>query len=79
MSAFELHLRNMLNRVKIKLLNTGSFSTRPETSEVYTFIGEGGTFDHLPMEHSKKGTEVVSVYPFLFFVCKHLEGKIDTL
>ena len=79
-SAFELHfgrepnteLSNMLklNEVK-KLTNNHSFSAKPETLQVYTFTGEGGSPDHLPMKQNRKSTKTVSKYPFQFFERKN--------
>ena len=61
--AFELHfgrepnteLSNMLKLNEIKELTKNfSLSAKPETLQVYTFSGEGGRSDHLPIEQRKK-------------------------
>ena len=74
-SAFELQfgrepnteLSNMLNLNEIKkLTNNHSFLAEPETLQVYTFSGEGGSSDHLPMKQKRKLTKTVSEYPFKF-------------
>ena len=75
-TAFELHfgrepnteLSNMLKLKEIKkLTNNHSVSAKSETLQVYTFSGEGGSSDHLPMKQKRKSTKTVSKYPFQFF------------
>ena len=86
-SAFELlfsrepntELSNMLklNEIK-KLTNNHSVSAKSETLQVYTFSGEGGSSDHLPMKQKRKSTKTVSKYPFQFFERKDTKSKFES-
>ena len=57
-SAFELHFgrepntesSNMLKLDKTKSITNDFLSARPDTLQVYTFSGDGGSSDHLPMK-----------------------------
>ena len=66
-----------LNEIK-KLTNNHSFSAKPETLQVYTFSGEGGSSDHLPMKQKRKSTKTVSEYPFKFFERKNQKTKFES-
>ena len=86
-SAFELHfgrepnteLRNMLKLKEIKTsTNIHSVSAKSETLQVYTFSGEGGSSDHLPMKQKRKSTKTVSKYPFQFFKRKNTKSKFES-
>ena len=85
-SAFELHFGrepntewgNMLKLDKTKLITNNSISARPDTLQVYTFSGEGGSSDHLPMKQKRKGAKTVSKYPFQFFERKNQKGKFES-
>ena len=47
-----------LNEIK-KLTNNHSFLAKPETLQVYTFSGEGGSTNHLPINQKRKSTKTV--------------------
>ena len=85
-SAFELHFgrepntewSNMLKLDKTKSITNNFISARPDTLQVYTFSGEGGSSDHLPMKQKRKGAKPVSKYPFQFFERKNQKGKFES-
>ena len=85
-SAFELHFgrepntewSNMLKLDKTKWITSNFISARPDTLQVYTFTGEGGSSDHLPMEQKRKGAKTVSKYPFQFFERKNQKGNFES-
>ena len=60
-SVFELHFcrepnRELSNRLKqneIKKLTSNSVLAKVESLQVYTFSGEGGSSDHLPMKQKR--------------------------
>ena len=60
-SVFELHFgrepntewSNMLKLDKTKTITNDFISARPDTFQVYTFSGEGGSSDHLPMKQKR--------------------------
>ena len=56
---------NLLNLDKIESLTKRSISAKPDTLQVYSFIGAGGVSDQLPMK-LMKSTKGVSNYLFLF-------------
>ena len=84
-SAFELHFgrgsntewSNMLKLDKTKSITNDSISARPDTLQVYTFSGDGGSSDQLPMKQKRKGAKTVSKYPFQFFEQKKQKGKFE--
>ena len=61
----------------IELTGNHSISAKPETLEVYTFSGEGSSFDILPMKQKGKSTKSVTKYPFQFFELNHTVTKSD--
>ena len=61
-----------------KLTNNHSVSAKSETLQVYTFSGEGGSSDHLPMKQKKKSTKTFSKYPFQFFERKNTKSKFES-
>ena len=65
------------NEIK-KLTNNYSFSSKPEALQVYTFSGEGGSSDNLPMKQRRKSTKTVSKYPFQFFERKNIKTKFGS-
>ena len=85
-SAFELHFgrepntewSNMLKLDKTKSITNNFISARPDTLQVYTVSGEGGSSDHLPMKQKRKGAKTVSKYPFQFFERKNQKGKFES-
>ena len=64
----------MLKLDTTKSITNDFISARPDTLQVYTFSGEGGSFDHLPMKQKRKGAKTVSKYPFQFFEQKKQKG-----
>ena len=66
-----------LNEIK-KLTNNHSVSAKSGTLQVYTFSGEGGSSDHLPMKQKRKTTKMVSKYPFQLFERKNTKSKIES-
>ena len=85
-SAFELHFgretntewSNMLKLDKTKSIINNFISARPDTLQVNTFSGEGGSSDHLPMKQKRKRAKTVSKYPFQFFERKYQLGKFES-
>ena len=85
-SAFELHFgresntewSNMLKLDKTKSITNNFISARPDTLQVYTFSGEGGSSDLLPMKQKRKGAKTVNKYPFQFFERKIQKGKFKS-
>ena len=83
-SVFELHFgrepntewSNMMKLDKTKSISDNFISARPDTLQVYTFSGEGGSSDHLPTKQKRKGAKTVNKYPFQFFERKKSKGKI---
>ena len=63
---------------KTKSITNNFISARPDTLQVYTFSGEGGSSDHLPMKQKRKGAKTVSKYPFQFFERKNQKGKFES-
>ena len=57
----------MIKLDKTKSITNDFIAARPDTLEVNTFSGEGGSSDHLPMKQKRKGAKTVSKYPFQFF------------
>ena len=84
--AFELHFgresntewSNMLKLDKTKSITSDFVSARPDTLQVYTFSGEGGSSEHLPMKQKRKGAKTVSKYPFQFFERKKQKRKFES-
>ena len=84
-SAFEIHFgtkpntewSNMLKLDKTESITNDFISARPDTLQVYTFSGDGGSSDHLPMKQKRKGAKTVSKYPFQFFERKKQKGKFE--
>ena len=84
--AFELHFgrepntewSNMLKLDKTKSITDNFISARPDTLQVYTFSGEGGSSDHLPMKQKRKGAKTVIKYPFQFFERKNQKEKFES-
>ena len=66
-----------LNEIK-KLTNSHSVSAKSETLQVYTFSGEGGSSDHLPMKQKRKSTKTVSKYRFQFFERNNTKSKFES-
>ena len=62
---------NMMKLDKTKTITNDFISARPDTLQVYTFRGEGGSSDHLPMKQKRKGAKTVSKYPVQFFERKN--------
>ena len=85
-SALELHFgrepntewSNMLKLDKTKSITNDFISARPDTLQVYTFSGDGGSSDHLPVKQKRKGAKTVSKYPFQFFERKKQKGKFES-
>ena len=83
-SAFELHFgrepntewSNKLKLDKTKSITNNFISARPDTLQVYTFSGDGGSSDHLPMKQKRKGAKTVSKYPFQFFERENQKIKL---
>ena len=69
---------NMLKLDKTKSITNSFISARPDTLQVYTFSGEGVSYDHLPMKQKRKGAKTVSKYPFQFFERKNQKGKFES-
>ena len=61
-----------LNEIK-DLTDNHSFFAKPEILQVYTFSGESGSSDHLPMKQKRKSTKMVSKNPFQFFERKNIK------
>ena len=84
--AFELHFgrepntewSNMLKLDKTKSITNDSISARPDTLQVHTFSGDGGSSDHIPIKQKRKGAKTVSKYPFQFFERKKQKGKFES-
>ena len=68
----------MLKLHKTKSITNNFISARPDTLQVYTFSGDGGSSDHLPMKQKRKGAKTVSIYPFQFFERKKQKGKLES-
>ena len=68
----------MLKLDKTKTITYNFISARPDTLQVYTCSGEGGSSDHLPMKQKRKGAKTVSKYPFQFFERKNQKGKFES-
>ena len=85
-SAFEPHSgrepktewSNMLKLDTTKSITNDFISARPDTLQVYTFSGEGGSYDHLPMKQKRKGAKTVSKYLFQFFEQKIQKEKFES-
>ena len=83
-SAFELHYGRKPNTEVNNLLKQNcltvdsSISAKPDTLQVYSFHGEGGQTDLLPMKAKRKTTKGVSSYPFYFFEKKHQKSKFES-
>ena len=86
-SAFELHFgrepnTELSNKLKLneikKLTKKCFFSAKPETLQVYTFSGEGGSSDHLPMKQKRKSTKTVSKCLFHSFERKNTKIKFES-
>ena len=68
----------MLKLDKTKSITNHFISARPHTLQVYTFSGEGGVSDYLPMKQKRKGAKTVSKYPIQFFERKKQKGKFES-
>ena len=59
-------------------MNGNYISAKPDTVQVYSFSGEGGQSDLLPMKAPRKTKEAVSNYPFQFLERKIYKGKFES-
>ena len=84
-TAFELHygrepiteISNLLNLDLLKKkITEPCISAEPDTLQVYSFNGDGGVSDQLPMEQ-KEGSKGVSNYPFPFYEKKIVKPKFS--
>ena len=64
-SAFELHYGRKPN-TEITNMMIGYISAKPDAIQVYSFSGDGGQSDLLPMKPQRRSAKVVSNYPFYF-------------
>ena len=77
MSAFELHNGRKPN-TEITNMRNGYISAKPDTIQVYSFSGDGGQSDFLPMEPQRKSAKLVSNYPFYFLEKKINKNKFES-
>ena len=63
---------------KTKTITNDFISARPDILQVYTFSGEGGSSNHLPMRQRRKGAKTVSKNPFQLFERKKQRGKFES-
>ena len=59
-------------------MNGNYISAKPDTVQVYSFNGQGGQSDLLPMKAPRKTKEAVSNYPFQFLERKINKGKFES-
>ena len=83
-SAFELHFgrepntewSNNLELDKTESITNDFISARPDTLQEFTFSGEGGSSENLPLKQEREGAKSVSKHPFQVFEQKNTEGKV---